>query len=301
MEAADDEFCFKRLTANTSAKVTQHQVVLHSKKLRTNQSNLFDGEIESQLRRPQARPTNKTKQPIKTVKNRADFSIDGFKVKRMNKSNNRSEIPNRKSINMDERIDLSTTSASSTDENQTLVMSYPVMKGTTKSYEIHKLINEQNVNKLIIECVRFLNINNEYSGEVIKYCSANYFSDINYKNEIETIENKTSKLIKEIERWKGMYTKKKKEREEAREIEKHKERRANAQDISKIFEEKAARMRNAGNKLKIVLEGIKEKSEILLKGIFTAVEEKRANPLFLLRAMSKLGDKPEGLARLSVE
>lgn len=74
-----------------------------------------------------------------------------------------------------------------------------------KSGEIYKKVNSNNINDLIKGCIGFLSTNTAYSNEIVKHCNLNFFSDIDYRREIEATNNKIEHFKAEIKKWKGIY------------------------------------------------------------------------------------------------
>ena len=115
-------------------------------------------------------------------------------------------IKKRRTIKMDENLDLSTDSLEKTlDSEHTLKLVIPEPKKNVKTYEIYKTINSDNINELIGACLRYLKSDISYSRQILKNCEANYFSDIDYRKEIENVQNKTVNFKIEIEKWNNIF------------------------------------------------------------------------------------------------
>lgn len=165
----------------------------------------------------------------------------------------------------------------------------------TRSHEIHKRVLSSNVNDLIKECIHFLKDDSDYAREIIKHCNSNYFSDIDYRKEIEVTNTRSEHIKDEISKWDKAFLEEKASNaiaipeitpyaEENRELGAEADRM-----LAEEFEEKARRLLELEERLKYFFENAKEKSDSLLKCIFGSLEEKSVDAIFLLKAMSKLG------------
>ena len=174
---------------------------------------------------------------------------------------------------------------------ETIRMNLPVITEKIKSNEIHKIVISNNINDLIKECLIFLKDDSKYSREIVKHCNANYFSDMDYRKEIEMANGRIEQVKTEISKWRNIF---------------ETEVKANAITVPEIqvpeisievdterileeFEEKAKILQSMNEKLRYFFENAKEKAENLLKSVFGSMEEKNLDALFLLKAMSKLG------------
>lgn len=308
METTGDGFQFRRLSGNPAAVAKR--------------SNTAWAVQNSEPTEKPHKKKSRTSKPYEATraesKNTVDdeLFLDGFAIRRM--SHNKPAAPpskqHRETIRMNDSIDISTASSHvdlqdpteeaqpDNDNDSTIIMHYPVMEEKIKSYEIHKRVLEPNVNKLIVECIKFLNCTSAYATEVRRHCLNNYFSDINYKNEIEAADGRMSVIGTEIRKWNEIYARKIKAARtlpEPIDISGIQRSNINMQDIRSEFEEKARCLKVKRERVRCFLESMKTHSELLLKGIFTAAEEKSVNPLFLLRAMSKLVEESE--SRIAVE
>lgn len=206
-------------------------------------------------------------------------------------------VKKRKTIRLDKSIDLSSgsiiveTPKDSCLSEEAFRIDIPVVKEKTKSHEIYKNIATHNINDLIKECIIFLSDNSQYAGEVIKHCNANYFSDIDYRKEIEATNSRIEQIRNEIGKWEDVF-------EKTKTLNNINIKLLNAPSLEiqldkgavvAEFEEKACRLRILDEKLKYFFEHAKEKSENLLKSVFGSLEDKNVDALFLLKAMSRLG------------
>lgn len=219
----------------------------------------------------------------------------------------------RRTIQMEQSIDLSTDVsllqsypefkvpmlARSNAEDRAVWVDAPAQKGRTRSHEIHKRVLSNNINDLIKECIYFLRDNSEYAREIVKHCNSNYFSDIDYRKEIELANSRSEQIKSEIDKWNNVFLEEKALNAvaipelgsesvgwKAAECE---DNDALERKLAEEFEEKARRLLDLEGKLQYFFENAKEKSDSLLKSIFGSLEEKNVDAIFLLRAMSKLG------------
>jgi hypothetical protein len=222
-------------------------------------------------------------------------------------------IKKRKTIQLDRDIDISSNSIlvfqpnpideDPIDKNIKPLdkQSHPIDKNiinrVVKSGDIHKNVISSNVNDLIKECVYFLKDESKYSKEIIKHCNANYFSDIDFRKEIETNNNKVEIIKNEIKKWEGIYERELESNrngvdlteESLENVDSSIDLSLSYQKLSEEFDEKARNLQVLDEKLRYFFENAKEKSEVLLKNVFGSIEEKNVDALFLLKAMSKLG------------
>lgn len=223
----------------------------------------------------------------------------------------------RRTIQMEQSIDLSTdisllqaepecSTASlvrKKTEDRVVGINVPQQREKTKSHEVYRRVLSGNVNDLIKECIYFLKDDTGYAREIIKHCNSNYFSDIDYRKEIELANSRNEQIKSEIDKWNRVFIE-----EKARngitilEIldgktateEWHSEDEAASNVLAQRrlvaeFEGKAKRLLDLEGRLRYFFENAKEKSDNLLKSIFGSLEEKSVDAIFLLRAMSKLG------------
>lgn len=206
-------------------------------------------------------------------------------------------VKKRRTIKLDQDIDLSSNSIlvsppkAECMSGEIVKMNMPVIAEKVKSNEIFKLVISNNINDLIKECIIFLKDESKYSREVVKHCNANYFSDIDYRKEIEVVNCKMEVVKGEIAKWNKIFENEKNEsiilvpeiksNEISSEID--------IESIQKEFEEKAKVLQQQNERLRYFFENAKEKAENLLKNVFGSMEEKNVDALFLLKAMSKLG------------
>lgn len=233
---------------------------------------------------------NTNKNPVIAVQgtnnNKLDQSVLEFNV-----------IKKRRTIQLDQDIDLTSNSIlveapkGECMSEETIRMNLPVITEKIKSNEIHKIVISNNINDLIKECLIFLKDDSKYSREIVKHCNANYFSDMDYRKEIEMANGRIEQVKTEISKWRNIF---------------ETEVKANAITVPEIqvpeisievdterileeFEEKAKILQSMNEKLRYFFENAKEKAENLLKSVFGSMEEKNLDALFLLKAMSKLG------------
>lgn len=219
-------------------------------------------------------------------------------------------LKKRKTIRLDKSIDLSIDSifieepkgtdfiedrkaceSNEVRNGKAIKMSIPTLKEKIKSNEIYKKVRSDNINDLIKDCILFLNDNSKYANEVIKHCNANYFSDIDYRKEIENTNSKIDQIRNEISKWETIF-KEKADKNTLNVIKLEMPEPLKPVDKTSIqqeFEEKANKLKMLDDKLKYFFEHAKEKSENLLKNVFGSIGEKNVDALFLLKAMSKLG------------
>lgn len=162
-----------------------------------------------------------------------------------------------------------------------------------KSFEIYKKVSTGNINDLIRECVHFLQTDTPYASEILRHCDANYFSDIDFKVEIDSAVSKIEGVRGEIAKWNGVYKEQKAdcgvEVERLAGLAVGDRVRFDEAEMAEEFREKAQRLKSLENRLRYFFENAKVRSEALLRNIFGAVEDRSVDALFLLKAMSKLG------------
>lgn len=294
METTEDGFTFRRKEVN-------------AKKV----NNPLDSEFQFNVVNKK-KGLKKTKiDSIRKEKNKEnEINVIGEERNARKEQRNNAE-KRRKTIEMENDIDLSTNSKDDTFVNNNL-------NEKPKSKEIHKLTASNSVNDLIKECVNYLGDGSKYSKEIINYCNSNYFSDIDYRKEIESNVNKTDQARLEIEKWDSIYSEEIKDNEiivpvieeyfktsgssktttivdenlfsnpnlveETKLLNKERMKKLQSE-----FNEKSKMLFGLENKIKYFLDNSKEKSENLLKGIFGSIGEKTVDAMFLLKAMSKLG------------
>ncbi len=167
-----------------------------------------------------------------------------------------------------------------------------------RSHEIHKTIENPEINNLIKGCVLYLKDNTGYGDKIINGCEKKIYKDIDYTKEIEDAVARTEEIKGEIEKWNNVN--KKLVEEEFIYVEKISSNDYEATDLTTVyneemevmkkeFEEKVNKIKSLEMNLKYFFENTKNKSENLLKNIFTAAENRSVDALFLLKAMSKLG------------
>lgn len=222
-------------------------------------------------------------------------------------------LKKRRTIRLEESIDLSTESGVNGEEsgiNDTTLLStiedegrrglvmpitHPRAEEVASGYklkpnEIHKKVPDNNVNSLIKECVLYLKDDESYTKEIAKHCDANYFSDIDYKRNIEGMKERIEQVQSEISKWNEVYGGLETVHVEpivrppAPEVYEF-----NSKALIEEFDVKANRLKQLESRLRYFLEHSKAKSEAMLKNIFGAVEDRSVNALFLLKALSKLG------------
>lgn len=285
METSDG-FAFTRRTANRGAKLAFSRIEA------PNTHTKHTAAQEFSFNRLQANTAVSITNPARTRRARrqkeAQAGEGGIKY---------NVVKKRKTVRLDKSIDLSSASiivdtpkdACLTDD--TLRIDLPLIKEKVKSHEIYTQVSTGNINDLIIDCVKFLGERTSYSAEVIKHCNANYFSDIDYRKEIETSSGRMEQIKEEIAKWGRVYQERKAANSvDVRELVRPSiEMKFDRDGICMEFEEKAARLRAMEDRLKYFFEHAREKSESLLKSIFGSLEEKSVDALFLLKAMSRLG------------
>lgn len=202
----------------------------------------------------------------------------------------------RRTIQMEECLDLSTDSEKdvSTSSPKDLYAGPAAAPVAVKSSEIHKRVADGNINSLVKECVRFLKDDSPYAYEISTYCNGNYFSDIDYRRDIESTQARIDAVQSEISKWNRIYEERSGRTEVGslpgalystlrdREL-------FDPTSIIGEFRGKAERLRELEGRIAYFLEGAKAKSEVILKNIFGAVENRTVDALFVLKAMSKLG------------
>lgn len=234
-------------------------------------------------------------------------------------------LKKRKTIRMDDSIDLSTESVELPDHHMAVAtataprsrntttpsanipeesvnivldtelrLPFPVRQERIKSYDIHTLLKEDNINRLTEECVRFLKDDSEYAREIIRHSRANYFSDVNHRREIETVQSRIGSVGEETDKWSRIYSEL---TEETARMKMPTICPPSGRDLPSLdkqalieeFQQKASELKEREEHLRHSFENIKHRSEKLLKNIFGAVEDHKVDALFLLKAMSKLG------------
>ncbi|KAM0680264.1 hypothetical protein GINT2_001649 [Glugoides intestinalis] len=302
-------FTFKRKTSNRHASIVTGRVEVQITDKRHNTSNDFvfnrvrantyvypqRAEGKAQMQETKSKTQGEkipvaTKKAVKANKKKekdiiADASAIQFNI-----------LKKRKTIRLDNNIDISSDSIlidmpKGNYLEEPICMVLPTFKEKIKSHDIYKSVSANNINELIRQCIVFLNDKSKYADEVVKHCSANYFSDIDYRKEIENTNNKIEQIRNEITKWEGIFENKKQTNTLEIESIEYPKLECNLDKTAVIveFEEKAARLRMLDDKLKYFFEHAKEKSETLLKNIFGTLGEKNVDALFLLKAMSKLG------------
>lgn len=193
------------------------------------------------------------------------------------------------------------------------IMNIPVMKEKIKSDEIHLRIKNGNINDLIKECLAFLKDGSKYSKEIERHCNSSYFSDIDYRKEIENLGTKIEQIRGEKKVWEEVYSRIKSIEEitveditDGDNINNDKIGESEVENVINVqsanckiysqndcvkneFMEKSKRLLLLNRKLNYFFENAKEKSENLLRCIFGILEEKNVDAIFLLKAMGKLG------------
>ncbi|ELA41023.1 uncharacterized protein VICG_01905 [Vittaforma corneae ATCC 50505] len=289
------DFVFNRLRPNTT--VNLHRTNTQPK--RTNKKNSKDYHVTGTVEH------NEQKNPQITITKKNTMKKTDKKKTASKKSEANPEestiqynvVKKRKTIRLDKSIDLSSgsiiveTPKDSCLSEETLRIDIPVIKEKIKSHEIYKNVSTHNINELIKECIAFLNDNSQYAREVIKHCDANYFSDIDYRKEIEATNNRIEQIRSEIGKWEDVFEKAKASNNIDVKVlnTATPEIQFNKDAIAIEFEEKASRLRILDEKLRYFFEHAKEKSENLLKSVFGSLEDKNVDALFLLKAMSRLG------------
>lgn len=304
-------FTFKRKTSNRHANIAKGQVEvqLADKNYNTSNDFVFNRVRPNTCAYPQRTEakTQMVESKSKTVREKIPVSRkrDAKVTKKKEKETTVADasviqfnvLKKRKTIRLDNNIDISTDSilvdASKGNymQDEPVSIALPIFKEKIKSHDIYKTVGANNINELIKECIVFLNDRSRYADEVVKHCAANYFSDIDYRKEIENTNNKIEQIRNEISKWEDIFENKKKTNNleiECFELPKV-ECKQDKTAIIAEFEEKASRLRMLDEKLKYFFEHAREKSETLLKNIFGSLGEKNVDALFLLKAMSKLG------------
>ena len=169
----------------------------------------------------------------------------------------------------------------------------PAPSEKVKSHSIHQVVKENNVNQLIEECVKYLKDTTPLGKQIIKYCRANYFADINYKSDIDAVASKIESVKAEERKWDAEYARLVGECDvSVKEVAAPSLPEAPALDRESLVEEfqkKAEVLKNLEGRMRHFFENSKAKCGDLLKNIFAAVEDKAVDPIFLLKAMTKLG------------
>ncbi|KAI4293124.1 hypothetical protein PAPHI01_2398 [Pancytospora philotis] len=159
-----------------------------------------------------------------------------------------------------------------------------------KSNEVYRTVSGQNINGLVRACIAHLRDDTEYAREISRHCDANYFSDIDYKREMDGAQTRLEGVQAEISKWNSVYGSL--GRVQVERLERPPETAVDGFDEAALAEEfsaKADRLMRLENRLSYFLEHAKARSEGILKNIFGAVDDRSVNALFLLKAMSKLG------------
>lgn len=214
-------------------------------------------------------------------------------------------VKKRRTIQMEQSIDLSTDASllQGDPECGTIIkssardkVSAGVPAQRIRSHEIHKRVLSSNINDLIKECIFFLKDDSEYSREIIKHCNSNYFSDIDYRKEIEVANSRSEHIRDEISKWSKTFQEVKALStivipEITPSVEEWSDGLTPEADrmLVEEFEGKAKRLLEFEERLRYFFENAREKSDNLLKSIFGSLEEKSVDAIFLLKAMSKLG------------
>lgn len=332
METTKDGFTFKRHTA-TKAAQSKIQIIPPSfpkQNISDSNTSKLSDDFSFKILKTKNINKNKTKKNLRTFsrKNLKENSLEAIKILSQNTSkatdepstfifkkiihknkisqnynsenkDNFNTIKKRNTIQMDDNLDISTESNASEKEfdkiaDQTLKFEMPKPMEKIKSYEIHKNVSDGNINTLIANCIDFLKTEDPYSKEIVKHCNSNYFRDIEYRKEIDSVTNKKESIKQQIDMWNSVYNSQKKnmvvntvstisskedENQEDLQIE----------NLTAEFEDKSQKLRSAECRLKYFLEIAKSKSESLLRSVFDTMDEHKVDTLFLLKAMSRLG------------
>lgn len=198
-------------------------------------------------------------------------------------------LKKRRTIQMDENLDISTDTEVSQVE-ETLKLELPKLEEKMKSNEIHKKIKDKNINTLVKECLNFMNIDCKYGQEIMKNCAANYFRDIDYKKEIENVNNKNENIKEELTKWKRIYEDLKNNNEINVELLNDSfEYEEDLENIQLEFNKKAEKLNSLVVRVKHYLSVAKNRADSLLRNIFESMEEEKVDAMFLLKTMSRIG------------
>ncbi|KAL6121793.1 hypothetical protein NUSPORA_01243 [Nucleospora cyclopteri] len=252
------------------------------------------------------------------INNKNTIGIDNAtskKVGRRKKTGNKLKAPKKKaetkkSLNIqDTIIDLPSDSTVrealdngdmlSCSYEDTLKLELPVEKEKLKSDELYKISNGE-INKLLLECFKFLKIDGmNYTKEVTKSLLSRKYKQPNFDAEIK----RTKELIKTVEneeqKWREILAseiEKNNIREEPSnltgnspietknkiEVNEHNEK------IKSEMTERAKEVNLAEEKFSFKVDQLKARVEVLVRNIFEAEEKPEVDPVFLLRAMTKL-------------
>lgn len=275
------------------------------------------GKNQRGLAQTEVKGTRKKAQGAALQEKPANMKVDGRATRRgAAQSANESHflfktVKKRKTIQMEDSIDLSTDSvpgeparadqdgdaAEEACFDDIIRMELPKAPEKIKSFDIHKRVGSGNINELIARCIQFLKADSDYAANISRDCRARRFGDIDYEKEIKSVVAKTADVQVELDKWNGVHEEQKRknfisiERLAELNVGGHSETAVaqQQQDMIEEFREKAACLNGLEERLKYFFENAKAKSEVLLKSIFSSVENKSVDAMFLLKAMSKLG------------
>lgn len=168
----------------------------------------------------------------------------------------------------------------------------PTLPPRTRPSALHTLLPAPLLNPLIALAATFLDPASPYAASLVSLAQANYFSDIHFPSEISQVNQKILQIEEEIEKWKGIYGEKRAGLggySLAGEGVVSEETGGGLED-GEYFAEQSARIENLEERARLLVEQMKERSEALLRGIFSAAVGGQGDPLVMLRVMSRLSD-----------